>query len=58
MCPLRVQEPFFSIPANVIPIVQGNVVPTLVVDSPVTMAATPIIDSSMPGIDEEEEPAF
>jgi hypothetical protein len=29
-----------------------------VVDSPVTMAATPIVDSLMVEIDEEEKPVF
>jgi hypothetical protein len=34
------------------------VVVELIVDSPVFMAATPIIDSSMAEINEEEEPNF
>jgi hypothetical protein len=53
-----VEESFFSIPADVTPIVQGNVVAEPVVDSPVTMAATLIVGSPMAEIDEEEEPIF
>jgi hypothetical protein len=53
-----VQEPFFSIPANVIPIVHGNVVATPVIGSPVTMVATSIVGSSMAEIDEKREPIF
>jgi hypothetical protein len=51
-----VQEPFFSIPADVTPILQGNVVATPVVDSSMTMVATPVVGSPMAEIDEEEEP--
>jgi hypothetical protein len=36
-----VAEPFFSVPAVVIPMAQGNVVAEPVADSPVPMAATP-----------------
>jgi hypothetical protein len=37
---------------------QGNVVAKLVVDSPVPMAATPIVGSPMTEVDEELEPVF
>jgi hypothetical protein len=53
-----VVELFFSIPDTVTPEVQHNVVVEPVIDSPGTMAATPIIDSPMAEIDEEEEPIF
>jgi hypothetical protein len=53
-----VTKPFFLIHAAVTPIVHDNVVVEHVVDSPVTMSATPIIDSPMAEIDEEEEPVF
>jgi hypothetical protein len=55
---LKVQEPFFSIPDVVTPIIQGNVVVELVVESPVTMAKISIVGSPMAEIDEEEEPVF
>jgi hypothetical protein len=51
-----VEEPFFSISADVTPILQGNVVATTVVDSSMTMVATPVVGSPMVEIDEEEEP--
>jgi hypothetical protein len=53
-----VGEPFFSVPATATPIVQGNVVVEFVVDSPISMAATPIVGSPMTEIDEEEESVF
>jgi hypothetical protein len=53
-----VAEPFFSVPATVTPMVQDNVVAEPIVDSPVPMAATPIIGSLMVEIDEELEPVF
>jgi hypothetical protein len=53
-----VQEPFFSILADVTPIVQGNVVATPVVGSPVTMVATSVIGSPMAEIDEDEVHIF
>jgi hypothetical protein len=52
-----VTEPFFSVPATVTPIVQGNVVVEHVVDSPVPMTATLIVDSSLAEIN-EEDPVF
>jgi hypothetical protein len=55
---LMVAEPFFSVPVVVTPIVQGNVVVKPVVDSPVTMAVTSIVNSPMTEIDEEEELVF
>jgi hypothetical protein len=42
-----VTELFFSVPAVVTPMVQGNVVVEPVEDSSVTMAVTPIIGSPM-----------
>jgi hypothetical protein len=42
-----VVEPFFSVPAVVTPMAQGNVVAEPVVDSPVPMAATTIVGSPM-----------
>jgi hypothetical protein len=42
-----VAEPFFSVPAAVTPMTQGNVVAEPVADSPVPMAATPIVGSPM-----------
>jgi hypothetical protein len=53
-----IAEPFFSVRAAVTPMVQGNVVAEPVVDSPVSMAATPIVGSPMTEIDEELEPVF
>jgi hypothetical protein len=52
-----VTEPFFSVPATITPIVHGNVGVEPIVDSPVTMGATPIVGSPMAEID-EEEPVF
>jgi hypothetical protein len=53
-----VAEPFFSVPAAVTPMMQGNVVIEPVADSPVPMAATPIVGSPMTEVDEELEPIF
>jgi hypothetical protein len=53
-----VAEPFFSISATITPTGQGNVVPEPVIDSPVPMAATPIVGSLMVEINEEDEPIF
>jgi hypothetical protein len=53
-----VTEPFLSVPAVVTPIVQGNVVVESIVESPVPMAAMPIVGSPMADIDEEVEPVF
>jgi hypothetical protein len=55
---LIVTKPFFSIPAAITIIVYDNVVVEPVIDSPVNMAATPIVGSSMVEINEEEEPIF
>jgi hypothetical protein len=55
---LMVTEPFFSVPAAVTPMTQGNVVTELIADSPVPMAATPIVGSPMIEVDEELEPVF
>jgi hypothetical protein len=49
---------FFSIPVVVTPMVQGIVVGEPVVDSPVTVATTPIVGSSLTEVDEEVEPVF
>jgi hypothetical protein len=53
-----VAEPFFLVLAAVTPMTQGNVVAEPVVDSPVPMAATPIVGSRMIEVDEELEPIF
>jgi hypothetical protein len=53
-----VAEPFFSIPANVAPMVQGNVVVEPIADSPIPMAATSIVGSLMIEVDEDLEPIF
>jgi hypothetical protein len=53
-----VAEPFFLVPAAIIPMVHGNVVVEPVVDSPVPMTATPIVGSLMTEINEEEKPIF
>jgi hypothetical protein len=53
-----VVESFFSVPAVVTPMAQGNVVAEPVADSPVPMAATPIVGSPMTEVDEELEPVF
>jgi hypothetical protein len=42
-----VTKPFFLIHAAITPRVQGNVVTESIVDSPMTMAATPIVGSLM-----------
>jgi hypothetical protein len=55
---LMVAELFFSVPAVVTPMVHGNVVVEPVVDSPVPVAATPIIGSLMTEVNEEVEPVF
>jgi hypothetical protein len=49
---------FFSVPAAVTPMTQGNVLAEPVADSPVPMATTPIIGSPMTEVDEELEPVF
>jgi hypothetical protein len=53
-----VAEPFFSVPAAVTPMVQGNVVAELVADSSIPMVATPIVGSPMAEVNEELEPVF
>jgi hypothetical protein len=53
-----VAEPFFSVPAAVTSMVQGNVVAEPVVDSPVPVVVTPIIGSPVAEVDEEVEPIF
>jgi hypothetical protein len=55
---LMVAKLFFSVPAVVIPMVQGSVVAEPVVDSPVPVAAISIVGSLMAEVDEEEEPIF
>jgi hypothetical protein len=55
---LMVAELFFSVPTVITPIVQGDVVVEPIVDSPVPMTATSIVDSPMAEIDEEEEHVF
>jgi hypothetical protein len=51
-----VAEPFFSVPAAVTPMTYDNVVAEPVVNSPVPMAATPIVGSLMTEVD--LEPVF
>jgi hypothetical protein len=53
-----VAEPFFSVPAAITPMVQSNMVAEPIVDSPVSVAATPIVASPMTEVDEEVEPIF
>jgi hypothetical protein len=53
-----VVKPFFSVPAAVTPMTQGNVVAEPVTDSPVPMAAKSIVGSSVTEVDEELEPVF
>jgi hypothetical protein len=53
-----VAEQFFSVPTAVTPMAQGNVVVEPVADSPIPMAATPIVDFPMAEVDEELEPVF
>jgi hypothetical protein len=53
-----VTEPFFSVPAAVTPMAQGNVVTEPVADSPIPMAATPIVGSPITEVDEDLEPIF
>jgi hypothetical protein len=53
-----VAEPFFSVPTAVTPMVQGNVVAELVVDSPVLVATMSIVGSPMAKVDEEVETVF
>jgi hypothetical protein len=53
-----VVEPFFSVPAAVTPIAQGNMVAEPVADSPVPMVVMPIVGSPMTEVDEELEPIF
>jgi hypothetical protein len=53
-----VTKPFFSVPAAVTPMAQGNVVAEPIAYSPVPMAATPIVGSPMTEVDEELEPIF
>jgi hypothetical protein len=55
---LMVAKLFFSVPAIVIPMVQGSVVAEPVVDSPVPVAAISIVRSLMAEVDEEEVPIF
>jgi hypothetical protein len=55
---LMAAEPFISVPIAVTPIVHGNVLEEPVVDSRVNMVATPIVDSPVPEINEEEVPIF
>jgi hypothetical protein len=55
---LMVAEPFFSVPAAVTPMVQGNMVAEPIVDSPVPVTTTPIVGSPVAEVDEEVEPVF
>jgi hypothetical protein len=53
-----VAELFFSVPATVTPMVQGNVDAEPIADSPIPMAITPIVGSPMAEVNEELEPIF
>jgi hypothetical protein len=53
-----VVELFFSVPATITPMVQGNVVAEPVVDSPVHMAIISIVGSPMTEINEEAKHVF
>jgi hypothetical protein len=53
-----VTEPLFSVPAVAAPMAHGNVVAEPVADSPIPMAATAIVGSSMTEVDEDLEPVF
>jgi hypothetical protein len=53
-----IAEPFFSVPTTDTPMAQGNVVAEPVADSPVPMAAMPIVGSPMTEVDEELEHVF
>jgi hypothetical protein len=53
-----VVELLFLVPAAVAPMAQGNVVTEPVGDSPIPMAATPIIGSPMTELDEDLEPVL
>jgi hypothetical protein len=55
---LTVAKPFFSVPAAVTPMAQGNVVVEPIADSPVPMAATLIVGSPMTEVDKELESVF
>jgi hypothetical protein len=55
---LMVAEQFFSIPAAVTPMAQGNVVAEPVADSLIPMAVMPIVGSPMTEVDEDLEPVF
>jgi hypothetical protein len=55
---LMVAELFFSVPAAVTPMAQGNVVGEPVADSPISMTVTSIVGSPMTEVDEELEPVF
>jgi hypothetical protein len=48
-----VAELFFLVPTVVTPMVQGNVIAKPVVDSPIPVAATPIVGSPVAEVDEE-----
>jgi hypothetical protein len=49
-------ESFFLVPADVTLMVHTNVVTEPVVDSPIPVAATPIVGSPMAEVDKQEEP--
>jgi hypothetical protein len=53
-----VAESFFSVPAADTSMAQDIMVAESVADSPVPMAATPIIGSPMTAVDEDLEPVF
>jgi hypothetical protein len=53
-----VEESFFSVPTDVTPMVQDNMVVEPIIDSPVPMVVTPIISSLMAETNEKEKPVF
>jgi hypothetical protein len=53
-----VAEPLFSVPAAAAPMAQGNVVAEPVANSPIPMAAMPIVGSPMTEVDEYLVPVF
>jgi hypothetical protein len=59
VCSLRwLQNHFFSVPTTATPMVQGNVVAELIIDSTVPVAAMSIVGSPMIEFDEKVEPIF
>jgi hypothetical protein len=53
-----VAEPLLSVLVAAAPMTHGNVVAELIVDSPISMAAMPIVGSPMTEVDKDLEPVF